>query len=317
MLYVLRRLRYLLSVLFVVTLLTFLLVNVLPGDIAYDIAGQEASEEDIEAIREELGLNQPVLIRYGQWLGGVLTGDWGVSFRTGEPVMEAILSRFPVTLELTLLAQFFAILVAIPLGIVSALKASGKLDRGIAVGSFFFLSVPPFMMAILLIYVFGLWWNILPVTGYEPLSEGLWANLRTFILPALSFALGQWTVLMRVLRADMIGVLQENYISMARAKGLSTRRILWMHALRPSSFSLVTTVGLQFGAIVSGSIIIESIFALPGVGRLLIGAVFARDFIVIQGCVTFVAIAYVFINFTVDLCYAFLDPRIRGSRAHG
>lgn len=315
--YVLKRLRYLLSVLFVVTLLTFLLVNVLPGDIAYDIAGQEASEADVQAIREELGLDQPVLSRYIQWLGGVLTGDWGTSFRTGEPVMEAILSRFSVTFELTLIAQFFAILVAVPLGIISALRVSGKVDRGIAIGSFFFLSVPPFMMAILLIYMFGIWFKILPVTGYEPLSSGLWNNLRTFILPGLSFALGQWTVLMRVLRADMIGVLQEDYIAMARAKGLSTARILWIHALRPSSFSLVTTIGLQFGTIVSGSIIIESIFALPGVGRLLIGAVFARDFIVIQGCVTFIAIAYVFLNFTVDLCYAFLDPRIRGARAHG
>ncbi len=314
--YLFRRLRYLLLVMFVVTLLTFLLVNVLPGDIAYDIAGQDASEAGVQAIREDLGLNRPVLVRYFEWFTGVLTGDWGASFRTGEPVMEAILSRFPVTLELTLIAQFFAILLAVPLGIISAFKASGKIDRGIAIGSFFFLSVPNFMMAIILIYVFGLWLHWLPVTGYEPLSQGLWVNLRTFILPALSFALAEWTILMRVLRADMIGVLQEDYISMARAKGLSTTRILWVHAMRPSSFSLVTTLGLQFGVVISGSIIIESIFALPGVGRLLIGAIFSRDFIVIQGCVTFIAIAYVIINFIVDLCYVALDPRLRAGQSH-
>ncbi|MEM7255711.1 MAG: ABC transporter permease, partial [Pseudomonadota bacterium] len=216
--YVLRRLRHLLIVLFAVTFLTFILVNVLPGDIAYDIAGQDASEEDVQAIREDLGLNRPVVLRYFAWLGGVLTGDWGASYRTGEPVWDAIITRFPVSFELMVIAQVFAVLLAIPLGILSALRPNSTSDRIIAVSGFFCFSVPAFMMAIILIYIFGLWWGILPVTGYEPLSAGLWENLRTFILPAFSFALAEWTALMRVLRADMIGVLQEDYISMARAK---------------------------------------------------------------------------------------------------
>lgn len=315
--YLMGRVRHLLMVLFAVTFLTFILVNVLPGDVAYDIAGQDASEEEVQKIREDLGLNEPVLLRYVSWLGGVFIGDWGHSFRTGEPVAEAILSRFPVSFQLMVMAQVFAVAVAVPLGIWAAFRPSGRTDRMLAVGGFFFLSVPAFMMAIILIYVFGLWLEWLPVTGYEPLSEGLWANMRTFILPALSFALAEWTILMRVLRADMIGVLQEDYISMARAKGISTPRILWIHAMRPSSFSLVTLIGLQVGNLIGGSIIIESIFALPGVGRLLITAIYARDFMVIQGCVTFIAIGYVIINFTVDLCYALLDPRVRAARAHG
>jgi peptide/nickel transport system permease protein len=315
--YLLGRLRHLLVVLFLVTFFTFLLVNVLPGDVAYDIAGQNASEEEVQQIREDLGLNRPFLIRYAEWFAGMVTGDWGQSFRTGEKVTTIILRAFPVSLELVIIAQIFAVALALPLGIFSALRPNSFVDRIVAVTSFLCLAVPSFMMAIILIYVFGLWLEWLPVTGYERLSDGLWANLRTFILPALSFALAEWTVLLRVLRADMIGVLQEDYISMARAKGMPTTRILWVHAMRPSSFSFITLLGLQVGNLIGGSIIIESIFALPGVGRALIGAIYARDFLVIQGCVTFIALAYVVINFCVDLCYALLDPRVRSARAKG
>ena len=315
--YVIGRFGHLVAVLFLVTVVTFLLVNVMPGDIAYDIAGQEASEEEVQAIREDLGLNRPVVIRYVDWLFGMVTGDWGISYRTGEPVTEAILSRFPVSLELMIVAQLLAVLLAVPLGIFSALRATGKVDRLVTVTGFFFLSVPSFMMAIILIYIFGLWLNWLPVTGYERISEGLWTNLRNFILPALSIALAEWTLLTRVLRADMIGVLQEDYISMARAKGMPMHRILWVHAMRPSSFSLITLLGLQVGGLIGGSIIIESSFALPGVGRLLVTAIFTRDFMIIQGCVTFIAVGYVLINFAVDMCYALLDPRVRTARAHG
>jgi len=315
--YLIGRLGHLLMVLFAVTIVTFMLVNILPGDIAYDIAGLDASEAEVEAIREEIGLNRPAIVRYVEWIGGILTGDWGKSFRTSEPVWDAIKTRFPVSLELVIIAQIMALMLAIPLGIISALRANSRFDRVVAVGGFFCLSVPNFMMAIILIYVFGLWLGWLPVTGYEPISEGLWENLRNFILPSASFALAEWTILTRVLRSDMIGVLQEDYISMARAKGMPVKRILWVHALRPSSFSLITLLGLQVGALIGGSIIIESIFALPGVGRLLIQAIFLRDFMVIQGCVTFIAIAYVIVNFSVDICYALLDPRIRSARSHG
>ncbi len=315
--FLLLRLRRLLIVLFTVTLLTFFLVNVLPGDVAYDIAGQDASEAEVQAIRVHLGLDRPVLVRYTAWLLSFITGDWGVSYRTGEPVLEAVLSRFPVSFELMLIGQSLAILIALPTAIVSAYRAGGVVDRTIAAGGFTSLSIPPFMASILLILLFALHWNLLPATGYVPLSEGLWPHLSAFILPGLSIALAEWTVLMRVLRADLIGVLQEDYIALARAKGLPTWHILVRHALRPASFSTITIIGLQIGALIGGSIIIETIFALPGVGRLLVNAIYARDFLVVQGAVTFIAIAYVLINFSVDVLYVLLDPRIRTVSAHG
>ncbi|MGY9054759.1 MAG: ABC transporter permease [Alphaproteobacteria bacterium] len=298
-------------VLFLVTVLTFMLVNILPGDIAFDIVGQDPTEGEIEAIREELGLDQPVMVRYAQWLGGVFVGDWGKSFRTGEPVLEAILSRFPVSFQLMLMAQLFAIALAVPLGILSAYKANRPADKAVTVMAFGSVSVPAFAVAILLILLFSLYLDWLPATGYVPISEDLWGNIRVMILPALSFALAEWTILMRTLRAEMISVLQEDYIAMARAKGMSDRRILIGHALRPSSFAMITLLGLQVGNLIGGSLIIESIFGIPGVGRLLINAIYARDFVMIQGCVTFIAIAYVLINFAVDMSYSFLDPRVR------
>jgi peptide/nickel transport system permease protein len=210
-----------------------------------------------------------------------------------------------------LMAQLFAIALAVPLGILSAYKANRPADKAVTVMAFGSVSVPAFAVAILLILLFSLYLDWLPATGYVPISEDLWDNIRAMILPALSFALAEWTILMRTLRAEMISVLQEDYIAMARAKGMSDRRILIGHALRPSSFAMITLLGLQVGNLIGGSLIIESIFGIPGVGHLLINAIYARDFVMIQGCVTFIAIAYVLINFAVDMSYSFLDPRVR------
>jgi peptide/nickel transport system permease protein len=222
-----------------------------------------------------------------------------------------------VSFELMLLAQLIALSLAIPAGVISAFRPNGRADQIIGSLAFASVSMPSFMTAILLIFVMALGLGWLPATGYEPLSEGLWANLRPMILPALSLALVEWTVLMRTLRAEMIAVLQENYIALARAKGMSNLRILLVHALRPSSFSMITLLGLQVARLLGGTIIIEQIFGIPGVGRLLIHAVYTRDFIVIQGCVTFFALAFVTANFLVDIAYAYLDPRVRTGGAHG
>lgn len=316
--YLLSRLQRLAIVLVSVTFVTFLLVNVLPGDVAYEMAGMDASEEDVQAIRDDLGLDRPLLVRYGEWAGGVFTGDWGKSFINEEDVWDAITSRFPVSLELMLLAQFIALSLAIPAGMISAFRPDSRADKVIGGIAFASVSMPSFMTGLLLIYLFSLTLGWLPATGYEPLSSGLWANLKPMILPALSLALVEWTVLMRTLRAEMISVLQEDYISLARAKGMSNLRILWAHALRPSSFTMLTILGLQVARLLGGAIIIEQIFGIPGVGRLLIYAVYTRDFIVIQGCVTFFALAFVAANFAVDVAYAWLDPRVRQGRgAHG
>ena len=294
-----------------VTTLTFLMVNILPGDVAYMIGGQGATQEDIQAIREDLGLDRNLIVRYLIWLGHLVRGDFGTSYLTQEPVLEIILARLPVTIELLIISQILALLLALPTGILSAYRSGTIVDRLISFSGFATLSIPTFVMALLGIYLFAIQLHWLPATGYSPLSYGMAANIKSFILPALSLALIEWVALMRVLRSDMISTLQQNFILMAKAKGLPPWKVLLHHALRPSSFTLVTLLGLQIGRLIGGAVIIETIFALPGIGRLLVNAIYARDYLVVQGCILLITIGYVVINTLVDLLYHILDPRIR------
>jgi peptide/nickel transport system permease protein len=309
--FVARRLLYLVPVLIAVSLLTFLIASLLPGDLAYVILGDQATPEKVAALRADMGLDQPIWWRYLSWLGNVLQGDFGRSFRTGQTVLQVVAERLPVSLELMLLAQLGALAIGIPLAIACAVRSGSAFDRFMTGSAFSMLSVPAFLSAILLIYLFAVELRWLPATGYVPFSEDPIGNLRSFVLPALTLALGEWPVLMRVLRSDMIATLQEDYIAMARAKGLKPSRILLVHALKPSSLTLVTVTGINIGRLIGGTVIVESIFALPGIGRLLLGAIFTRDLVILQGVVLFVAIGYVLINFVVDMLYAVLDPRIR------
>ena len=310
-----RRLLYLLPVLLAVTLLTFLIASLLPGDLAYTILGDQATPEKVAALRAQMGLDLPLWQRYVLWLWDVLHGDLGRSFRTGETVLAAVSDRLPVSLELMVLAEVTALLIAIPLAILCAVKNGSATDRFLTGLAFGKLSLPPFMVAILLIYLFAVSLNLLPATGWVPFAEDPIANIRSFVLPALTLAIAEWPVLMRVLRSDMIATLQEDYIAMAKAKGLRPSRILLVHALKPSSLTLVTVTGINIGRLIGGTVIVESIFALPGIGRLLVGAIYARDFIILQGAVLFVAVGFVVVNFIVDMLYAVLDPRIRHGRA--
>jgi peptide/nickel transport system permease protein len=305
------RLAYLLPVLIAVTLLTFLIASLLPGDLAHAMLGDQATPEAVAALRRDMGLDQPLWWRYLNWLGGILQGDFGRSFRTGEPVLSAILARLPVSLELMLLAEITALAISIPLAIQCAVNSGGTFDRVVTGVAFAKLSIPNFMAAILLIYVFAVALRLLPATGYTPLQEDWLGNLRTMLLPALTLALAEWPVLMRVLRSDMIATLQEDYITMAKAKGLKQRRILFVHALKPSSLTLITVAGINIGRLIGGAVIVESVFALPGIGRLLLGAIYTRDFMILQGVVLFVAAGFVIVNFLVDMLYAVLDPRVR------
>ena len=313
--FVARRLLYLVPVLVAVSLLTFLIAALLPGDLAYVILGDQATPEKVEALRHDLGLDQPIWWRYLSWLGHVLKGDFGRSFRTGQTVLQAVTERLPVSLELMLLAELGALAIGIPLAIACAVRSGSAFDRFMTGSAFGMLSVPAFLSAILLIYLFAVELRWLPATGYVPFEEDPVGNLRSFLLPALTLALGEWPVLMRVLRSDMIATLQEDYIAMARAKGLKPSRILLVHALKPSSLTLVTVTGINIGRLIGGTVIVESIFALPGIGRLLLGAIFTRDLIILQGVVLFVALGYVLMNFIVDMLYAVLDPRIRHGHA--
>ncbi|MGB6399668.1 MAG: ABC transporter permease [Bradyrhizobium sp.] len=313
--FVARRLLYLLPVLLAVSLLTFLIASLLPGDLAYVILGDQATPEKVEALRQDMGLDQPVWWRYFGWLGHVLQGDFGRSFRTGQTVLQAVAERLPVSFELMLLAEIGALAIGIPLAIACAVKSGSAFDRFMTGSAFGMLSVPTFLSAILLIYLFAVQLHWLPATGYVPFSEDPIGNLRCFVLPALTLALAEWPVLMRVLRSDLIATLQEDFIAMARAKGLKPSRILLLHALKPSSLTLVTVTGINIGRLIGGTVIVEQIFALPGIGRLLVGAITTRDLIILQGVVLVVAFGYVLMNFIVDMLYAVLDPRIRHGHA--
>ena len=299
-----------------VSFLTFLLTDLLPGDPAEQILGPEGSTpEALERVRADLRLDDPLPIRYVTWVGDAVQGDLGRSYRTGQEVTTAIRERLPVTLEVGGLAVLFALAGAIPLGMFSAYRAGGPADRSITGASFALLAMPSFMMAILLILVFAVGMGVLPATGWVRLTDDLGANLKGALLPALSLAIGELAVYTRLLRSDMIATLQEDYVVLAKAKGMPTLWILLRHALRPSSFSLLTIVGLQIGAIMSGSVVVETLFALPGVGRLLVDSIFQRDLVTVQGIALVVAVSYVAVNFIVDLLYSYLDPRIRRGRA--
>jgi len=310
-----RKLFYLVPVLLAVSLLTFLIASLLPGDLAYVILGDQATPENVEALRRDLGLDQPIWWRYLGWLGHVLEGDLGRSFRTGQTVLKAVVERFPVSFELMLLAQIIALVIGVPLAIICAARSGGPFDRFMTGTAFAMLSVPTFLSAILLIYLFAVQLRWLPATGYVPLSEDPVANLRFFILPALTLGLAEWPGIMRVLRSDMIATLQEDFITLAKAKGLKPSRILFLHALKPSSLTLVTITGINIGRLMGGTVVVEQIFALPGIGRLLVGAINTRDLIILQGVVLCVACGYVLINFIVEMLYAVLDPRIRHGHA--
>ena len=312
-----KKLSRLVLVMLAVTAVTFFMLNLLPGDAAYLIGGEDATAGQIEAIRAELGLDRPVVRRYLGWLKDVLGGDLGVSFLTREPVAETILARLPVTLELVIVSQLMALMVALPAGIGCAYRSGKALDRWINGFGFATFSMPGFVMSLVTIYVFAIRLGWLPATGYTPLWEDPWANIRSFLLPGLSIALIEWVVLMRVLRSDMITTLQQNYILMARAKGLPPWKVLLNHALRPSCFTLLTIVGIQIGRHLGEAVIVETIFALPGIGRLLIEAIYGRDYLMVQGCILVITIGYVLINSIVDILYAILDPRIRRETVNG
>ncbi|MDO8976388.1 ABC transporter permease [Reyranella sp.] len=309
-----RQLVRLVVVLFCVTLLTYMIVNILPGDVAIVILGNLATPEDIAGLRADLGLDRPMLVRYFDWLGSALSGDLGRSYRNGEPVVQAIIDRLPVSLQLMVMAQVVALGIAIPVALLSVRRPGGLFDRISASAAFGFLAMPNFMLGIVLIYLFSVSFDLLPATGFTPMSEGLWDNLESMILPSLTLGLIEWTVLMRVLRSDLLTTLKEDFILLARAKGLPPWRVLLQHALRPSSFTLITILGLNIGGLIGGAVIVEQIFALPGVGRLLLGGIFNRDLILVQGTVAFIAVGFVVINFLVDMLYAVLDPRVRHVR---
>jgi peptide/nickel transport system permease protein len=313
---ILRRLAHLVVVLFFVTLFVATLTAMLPGDPVDAIAGF-ASEEQKDALREELQLDDPVYMQYGRWVGNFVTGDLGnyYSVTGGRPVMDRVRDSLPVSLQLMVEAQVLALVIAIPLGVFTAYRAGSRFDKGANATAFGLLAIPNFALALILAYYVGVRWGWLPVSGYVKPSEDLVEHLRRMAMPAIALAVGQIAVYMRLLRSDMIATLQEDFITMAKSKGISPSRVLWRHALRPSSLTLLTVAGLNVGVLIGGAVIVEVIFSLPGIGLLLFEAINARQYIALQSLVAIIAVSYVLINFLVDLLYAVLDPRIRHARA--
>jgi len=313
--YILQKVGQLVVVLFLVTFLTFLLLNLLPGGPEVAALGIGADEEQIQAFREEQNLDDPLPVRYVQWLGDAVTGDLGDSLIRNVPVDDLLGKRITPTLQIMFWSILFSLTVAIPLGVLTAYKADSWFDKSANTVAFGFLSIPNFIIAVLLVYLFAIELGWLPATGYVPFSEDPVEHFRRLVLPCLALALGQIAVFMRLLRTDMISTLQEDYIGVARAKGMPTRRILLRHALRPSSFSLLTVAAITIGQLIGGTIVIERIFAIPGLGSLIVESIFTRDYLVVQGAIVIVAVGFVVVNFFVDILYALLDPRIRHARA--
>jgi len=313
--FVWKRLGQLVVVLFFVTFFSFLMISLLPGDPAIVRCGVGCSQEDYDKVREEMGLNRPVIVRYGDWLSQLLRGNFGSSVVNQEPVSTALSQRMPVTIELLIMSQIIALGIAVPLGVFSARRPNGAVDKISTLGGFIFLAVPSFVVALLLQQLFAVKLGWFPATGYRTFTESPIGNLKDLVLPAVTLALAEIAVYSRILRGDLLTTLQEDYIMMAKAKGLTSRRIMWRHAFRPSTFSLITVIGLRIGALIGGTIIIENVFAINGLGLYVITNILKRDFIPLQGAVVVIATGYVLINFAVDMFYAVLDPRIRHARS--
>lgn len=315
---VVRRVVALVTTLIAVSILTFLMTSLLPGDPAAALLGTSGvSESALHEVRQQLGLDRPIPVRYLHWVGDLLHGDLGHSFISNSSVSSELTSHLPVTVEIVVLSLLLSLLIAIPLGTITA-HLNGKLfDSAVAGTTFVLLSIPSFVLALLLILLFAVALRWLPASGWTDFSEDPLENLRSALLPSLALALPQIAMFSRILRGDMVTTLREDFVHLAEAKGLSTRRVLFLHAFRPSSFSLVTVVGLQVGILLGGTVVVENLFALPGIGSLLIQSIDSRDLITVQAITLVIATTFVLVNFLVDSLYLFLDPRIRIARSHG
>jgi peptide/nickel transport system permease protein len=309
--YVVGRIASTIPVMAVVALFVFSLLYIAPGDPAAVIAGDQASPADVERIRQGLGLDRPFLIRFGEWAWQILHGDLGKSIFTNLPVTTMIAQRVEPTLSLMLVTLVLAIFVAVPMGVVAAWQAGSWIDRTIMAFAVFGFSVPVFVVAYLLAYVFSLELEWLPVQGYTPIGEGLWPWFEKLILPAIALGCVYIALIARITRAAMLETLQQDYIRTARAKGMGQAGILFIHALKNAAVPVVTVIGIGVALLIGGAVVTESVFVIPGLGRLTVDAILRRDYPVIQGVVLLFSFVYVLVNLAIDLLYTVLDPRIR------
>lgn len=308
--YTIKRLLMFVPILFGVSVLVFIIIHLVPGSPAIAMLGVKATPERVQQIEQELGLHRPMLIQYVDWVTDVLVGDLGKSYSYSKPVSPLLVGRFFVSLEIILLTLVTSALVAIPLGVVAALNKNSWIDyvsMSIGVTG---VSIPTFFSAVIFMAVFGVWANVLPVSGYVAPSEDLVANLRHMVLPVLTMTLVAVAVIMRMMRSSMLETIGEDFIRFHKAKGLSRRSILFGHALKNSFIPVITVIGLQFGYMLSGTVVVEQIFAIPGLGRTVLQAVLQRDYPLVQGSVLLLALWFASVNLLTDLAITFLDPRI-------
>ncbi|BAQ10025.1 binding-protein-dependent transport systems inner membrane component [Bacillus sp. OxB-1] len=311
--YILRRLLIAIPVLFGISIIAFFMVRLVPGDTVTAMLGTNYNEAQAEVLRQKYGLDQSIFIQYGIWIMSLFKGDLGISSFTNEPVMDLIIGRLPVTLELTIISILFALLIAIPLGTFAALKRNTPVDYGASFFGMFGISVPNFWLGTLMILLFSLHLSWLPSSGFVPISDGMWTNLKTMLMPGIALGTSVGAVTMRMTRSSMLEVLGEEYMKMAKAKGVNRSRLIWKHGLRNALVPVITVLGIQAGYLLGGSIIIEQIFSLPGIGQLALQAISNRDYSLLQGTILFIASAFVLINLAVDILYAMINPRIRYS----
>ncbi len=308
---VIRRLLATIPVMAIVAIIVFSLLYLTPGDPAAVLAGEQATSEDIERLRVSLGLDQPYLVRFGQWIGGVLQGDLGTSIFSRRPVMELIVQRLEPTVALTLASLIIAVAIAVPLGVIAAWRAGGLIDRMAMSFAVLGFSVPVFVLSYLLISLFSVKLQMLPVQGYVPIAYGFVPFAQHLILPAVSLGIINAALIARITRATMLEVLNQDYIRAARAKGLSVRRVLIRHALKNAAVPIVTVIGISFALLISGVVVTETVFNIPGLGRLTVDAILRRDYPVIQGVILVFSATYVVVNLLIDLSYGLFDPRIK------
>jgi peptide/nickel transport system permease protein len=309
--YIAKRLWSLVPVMFVVATLVFFLVHLTPGDPAVVILGPDAPQEAIAELRARLGLDKPLPVQFVRWFGQVLQGDLGESIFLRRPVVQAIVERLEPTLLLAGMATVFAVVIGIPTGVLAAVYRNTWLDRLFMGISVFGVSMPNFWLALNLIFLFALTLAILPVSGYVPLRDAPFMTLRFLLLPAFSLGFPQSALIARMTRGSMLDVLSQDYVKTARAKGLSEQLVIYKHALKNTMITVITVIGIVLAITLSGSVVIETIFGLPGIGRLIINSVLRRDYPVIQGTVLCIAASYVLVNLLIDLLYVYLDPRIK------
>lgn len=312
--YITKRLLSVIPVLFIVTIVIFLIIHLTPGDPAATILGMEATQEQIDALNEELGFNRPIHEQYVSWVTGVVKGDLGQSLFMRQSVSEAIAEHIGPTLSLAIMAQVIALLLAIPFGMLAAYKRGTALDYSFMGLSLLGMAVPSFLLGLLLMLVVGVQLQWLPVAGYAPLSAGFWTHLKFLILPSISLGAIQAALITRMTRSSMLEVLNLNYIKTARSKGLSEAKVMLKHAFRNAFLPILTVIGQTFGVLVTGAVVVESIFNVPGLGQLILNSISRRDFSVIQGVVLIVTMMYVGINLIIDLLYGIVDPRVRLDR---